>query len=68
MFNLKKLATVLLPLNLIAAPVHANMNNTRMSLPSSGLPLVQQASLIGAVKSNTTMTFTVWLKLGYFGE
>ncbi len=63
MLKLKKLAMALLPLNMVAMAVHADISKSRLTLQSPGLSFVKEATYLKPVKPNTTMHVTVWLKL-----
>ena len=63
MLTFKKLAMVLLPLNLTIMTAHADMKSANIGLPSSGMSLVRQATLIKPIEPDKTIHFTVWLKL-----
>ena len=42
---------------------HADMKSANIGLPSSGMSLVRQATLIKPIEPDKTIHFTVWLKL-----
>lgn len=63
MLRLKKVALFLLPCSFIAMTSYANQANTLLSLPSPGLNLLKQATLIKPATPKTTISFIVWLTL-----
>lgn len=53
----------LLPWGFIIMTSYASQTKVLLTLPSTGLNLLNQATLIKPVAAQTTMSFTVWLKL-----
>ncbi|MCX7114618.1 MAG: S53 family peptidase [Gammaproteobacteria bacterium] len=64
MFQFKKLAMSLIPLMLVSAVIYANPTVMHLKhLPTPGLSLVKQATLLGPMERDTPMHVTLWLNL-----
>lgn len=64
LFKLKKQALILIAFSPYLSTAHAHL----ISVPTPGLPLLNQATLIKPLKANTPIHLTVWLKLRNKGQ
>jgi len=63
MLAMKKFVRMMLPMVLIATTAQANLSNERMSIPSPGMSLINNAQYIKPLDLEQKIHFTVWLKL-----
>ncbi len=63
MLKRNKIALLLLPYSFMAMTSYANQVTTLLNIPSPGLHLLNQATLVKSVAPQTKISFTAWLKL-----